>query len=134
MATQLSIAVRNARADAVESTIGASPTLELRTGAQPADCAQPDSGTLIASMALPADWMGSAVNGVKALAGTWQDLSADNTGTIGHFRIKDSGGTVHVQGSVSEAGGGGDIILDNTDVNAGQSITITSFGWTEPNA
>lgn len=133
MAIQLSVTVRNARADTVESSIGASPTLEFRTGAQPANCAAADSGTLVASLALPADWMGAAANGVKALSGTWQDLAADAAGVIAHFRIKASA-TCHMQGSVTITGSGGDITLDNTNVAVGQQVTITSFTITEPNA
>jgi hypothetical protein len=133
MAHQFSVAVRNAILDVYESTIGASPTLELRTGAQPANCAAADSGTLVASLALPADWMAAANAGSKALLGTWQDLSADNPGTVAHFRIK-QGATCHDQGSVTITGGGGDITLDNNVVVATQQITITSFTLTGPNA
>jgi hypothetical protein len=32
-----------------------------------------------------------------------------------------------MQGPASEAGGGGEIIVDNADVNAGQQVTITDF-------
>ena len=132
---QMSTAVRNAQLDAAETTVGTAPILELRSGAAPANCAAADSGTLIASMTLPSDWMANAASGAKAKSGTWQDLSADATGIVGHYRIKDSGGsTCHFQGPVSESGGGGDIILDNTDVNAGQPITITSFTLTAGNA
>jgi len=85
-------------------------------------------------MTLPADWMGDAASGQKLKAGVWQDLSADAGGIIGHYRIYDSGGsTCHAQGTVSEAGGGGDMILDNTDVNPGQSIALNSWTLTEPN-
>src|SRR5688500_7087221 len=102
MALQLSTTVRNARLDAIETTIGTSPILEIRTGAQPANCAAADSGTLLASMTLPSDWMAAAASGAKALSGTWSDPSANNAGTAAHFRIKDSGGsTCHMQGSVS---------------------------------
>ena len=48
MAVQLSIAVRNARLDTIESTIGTSAILRIRTGAAPADCATADSGTVLA--------------------------------------------------------------------------------------
>jgi len=128
MPIQLSVAARNARLDAIETAVGTSPTLELRTGAPPANTAAADTGTVVATMALPSDWMAAAASGSKALAGTWQDLSADNAGTVGHFRIYDSGGTVcHIQGTVTVNGGGGDMTLDNVSVNAGQQITITSF-------
>jgi hypothetical protein len=102
MAFQYSAAARNAALDAIESTIGASPTLEIRTGAAPANCAAADTGTVLAILPLPADWMAAAAAGVKALLGTWQDTSADAAGTAGHFRIK-QGATCHLQGSVSGA-------------------------------
>jgi len=130
MAIKFSETVANAMLDTFESTISTGPTLELRTGAAPANCAAADSGTLIASMTLPSDWMAAASGGSKAKSGTWEDTSADDTGEIAHFRIKQST-TCHMQGSVSESGGGGDIIVDNTDVNAGQSISISAFTLTQ---
>jgi len=135
MTTQLSVSVRNARLDAIEATVGASAKLEIRSGAQPANCAAADSGTLLASMTLPSDWMAAASSGAKAMSGTWQDASADAAGTAGHFRIKDSGGTTcHLQGSVTATGSGGDLTLDNTNIAAGQSVSITSFTLTDGNA
>ena len=98
--SQLSVTVRNARLDAIETAIGASPTLEIRTGAQPANCAAADSGTLLANMTLPPDWMNAVSGGTKTLSGTWQDLNADASGTAGHFRIK-QGATCHFQGPVT---------------------------------
>jgi hypothetical protein len=132
MAVQLSVAVRNARLDAIETVIGASPTLEVRTGAAPADCAAADSGTVLATLPLPSDFMAAAASGAKAKAGTWEDTSADATGTAAHFRIKASGGTVHLQGSVGQ--GSGDLSLDNTALVAGQTVTITGFTLTDANA
>jgi len=133
MAAQLSVTVRNARLDAIETAIGTSPTLEIRTGAQPANCAAADSGTLLASMTLPSSWMDAASGGTMALAGTWEDLSADNTGTAAHFRIK-QGATCHLQGSVTATGGGGDIELSSASITATQSVTITAFTITDGNA
>lgn len=135
MTIQHSVAVRNARLDAIESTIGTAPILEIRTGAQPANCAASDSGTLLASITLPSDWMAGAASGSKAKSGTWQDSSANATGTAGHFRIKDSGGTTcHQQGSVTVTGGGGDLQVDNTSFATGQSFTVTAYTLTEGNA
>ena len=133
MAVQLSVAVRNARLDSIESTTGTSPTLEIRTGAQPANCAAGDSGTLLASMTLPSDWMNAASGGTKTLAGTWQDLNADAGGTAGHFRIK-QGATCHMQGNVTATGGGGDLELSSVSISALQSVTITGFTLTDANA
>lgn len=126
MPFQLSIAARNAALDAIETAIGASPTLEIRSGTVPANAAAADTGTVLATLALPADWLAAASNGSKVLSGTWQDLSADATGTAGHFRVK-QGATTHIQGTVTATGAGGDMTLDNTSIAAGQQITITAF-------
>lgn len=135
MTLQYSVAVRNARLDAVETTISTGPILEIRTGAPPADCATADSGTLLASCTLPSDWMAAASNGTKAKSGTWEDTSANNTGTAGHFRIKDSGGsTCHIQGTVTATGGGGDMTVDNTSFASGQAFTVTGFTLQAGNA
>jgi len=133
MALQYSVAVRNARLDVIETTISTSPTLSLWSGAAPANCATANSGTLIASMALPSDWMAAASGGAKAKSGTWEDTSADNAGTVGHFRIH-AGTACHIQGSVSNTGGGGDMTLDNNVVGAGQTITVSTFTLTGGNA
>ena len=133
MALQLSVSVRNARLDAIESTIGTSPILKIRTGAAPANCAAADTGTVLATMTLPSDWAAAASSGAKALSGTWQDSSADATGTAAHFRIYDSGGTTcHIQGTVGTSGA--DLNLDSTSITSGQSVTITSFSLTDGNA
>ena len=126
MAFQFSTAARNASLDAIETTIGASPTLDLRSGVAPATCATADSGTLLASMALPADFMAAASGGAKTILGTWQDLSADAAGTVGHFRVK-QGATCHIQGSVTITGGGGDMTIDNPVLALAQQVTVTAF-------
>ena len=135
MAVQLSVAVRNARLDAIETNIGTSAILRIRSGAPPATCATADSGTLLAEMSLPSSWMADAASGSKAISGTWQDLSANAAGTAGHFRIYDSGGTVcGIQGTITATGGGGDMTLDNTSIASGQQVTITSFTLTDANS
>lgn len=125
MPFQYSTATRNAALDAIEATVGATPTLQLRSGAAPANCAVADSGTLLASLTLPADWLSAATNGAKTLLGTWQAAAAA-AGTVGHFRIK-QGATCHIQGSASAAGGGGDMTLDNPVLAVSQQVTITGF-------
>lgn len=101
MTVQKSTALRNAEANQFESVAGASAKLQLRSGAQPADCATAASGTLIAEMALPSDWLGAASAGAVAKAGTWS-VAAALAGTIGHFRFVDNAGTTcHMQGSAS---------------------------------
>jgi hypothetical protein len=126
MPFQFSDTVRNAALDAMETAIGASPTLRIRSGAAPANCAAARTGTVLATMTLPADFMANAASGAKALLGTWQDAAADAAGTAGHFEIV-QGATCHIQGSVTATGGGGDMTLDNTNIAIGQQITATAF-------
>lgn len=133
MALQYSTGVRNAKLDVIESTIGVSAIMRIRTGAVPATPATADSGTVLATVNLPSDWMAAAAAGSKALAGTWQDTSADATGTAAHFRIYDSGGTVcHIQGTYGTAAT--DMIGDSVSFTAGQSFTVNTFTITDNNA
>lgn len=135
MAIQLSTSVRNARLDAIETAIGTSAVLKIRTGAAPANVATADSGTVLATMTLPSDWLAAASSGSKAKSGTWQDLTADATGTAGHWRIYASDGTTaHMQGTITATSGGGDMELDNTSIASGQSVTISTFILTDGNA
>jgi len=135
MAVQLSVTVRNARLDTVESTISTSAILKIRTGAAPADCGTADSGTVLATIALPSDWMNAASSGTKTKLGTWSDSSADATGTAQHFRVYETTATTcHIQGTVTATGGGGDMTLDNTSIASGQVVTVNTFTLTDGNA
>jgi len=127
MTVQFSTTVRNAVLDAVETAIGASAILKIFTGAKPADCGTANSGTVLATLNLPSDYMSAASGGSKSKTGTWEDLSCDNAGTAGHYRIFASDGTTcHEQGSITATGGGGDMELDNTVLAAGQQFTVTN--------
>lgn len=134
MAIQFDVNTRNAMLDAIETAIGASPTLLLRSGAKPTNITDASTGTVISTIAPQADFMATAASGTKAKSGTWQDTSADSAGTIGHYEIRDSGTAVRSRGTVTATGGGGDLEVDNTVVAAGQTITITAFSWTAQNA
>jgi hypothetical protein len=135
MTLQLSAAVRNAMLDSIETTIGTSAVLKIRSGSAPANVATADSGTVLATLSLPSDYLAAASSGSKAKSGTWQDTSADATGTAAHWRLYASDGTTaHAQGTVTATGGGGDLTVDSTSFTAGQSFTITSFTINAGNA
>jgi hypothetical protein len=134
MAIQFSVEVRNAMLNGIESSIGSSPILKIRTGAKPANTAAADTGTVLATLNLPADFMASASGGTVAKSGTWQDLSADATGTVGHFRIYNNSETIcHIQGSITATGGGGEMTVDNTNLVTGQTFTVTGFSIADAN-
>ncbi len=135
MALKYSVTVRNAQLDAFETACGVSAILRIRTGPAPANCATPDTGTVLATLNLPSDWMAAAASGIKSKSGTWEDVSADATGTAGHFRLYASDGTtVHAQGEITATGLGGDLTLINTSIAVGQTVTITGFTLTAGNA
>lgn len=129
MTVQLSVAVRNAMLDAIETVIGASPILRIRSTGQPANCAAADTGTLLAEIQLDADWAAAAALGSKAIQTLPDsDASADATGTAAHFRLFETTGTTcHMQGTVTATGGGGDLEIDNTSVVATQQVNLTSW-------
>lgn len=135
MSIQLSIAVRNARLSAIPNTIGASAYLEIYSGAMPASCSAAATGTLLAKIPLPATYFAAPASGSMAMTGTWSELSADASGTAGYFRLYDNLiATCHMQGTVTAAGGGGDAIINNTSVTAGQQISVSAFNLTDANA
>ena len=134
MTVQYSVPVRNAQLDAWENTIGTTPKLQVRTGAQPANCAAADSGTLLCEMDLPSDWMSAAASGSKAKTGTWSGTGVAN-GDAGHYRIKDAAGTTcHEQGSITATAGGGDATMDNITVTSGLPVAVNTFAKNAGNA
>jgi hypothetical protein len=133
MTVQNSVAVRDAQNDAFETTIGVSPTLDIRTGVQPANCAAANSGTLLATGVLPADWMTASSAGVKSKNGVWTATGQAGAGAGtagGHYRIM-QGATCHEQGSF---GVGGDMVPDNNNIATAQVVTITAYNKTRNNA
>ena len=124
---RISVAARNAGVDAITALLDGGGTLEIRTGSQPATPAAADSGTLLAEIELESTAYGPAASGEAQLAGAPLSADAVAGGTAGHFRLKDAQGNPVVDGSVSESGGGGDLILDNTDINEGQKVNITEM-------
>jgi hypothetical protein len=134
MALQLSETMRNNQAAQFEATIGTAPKLQIRSGAPPANCGTADSGTLLCEITLPSDWLGAATAGVVALIGTWTG-TAVAAGTAGHFRIKDSAGSVTgAQGTITATGGGGDMTVNNVSIASTQEVTVSSFSYTRGNA
>lgn len=132
MSLQFSTTYRNTILDDLEVAIGASAIMKIRSGSPPSDCAQADSGTVLATINLPSDWMTAASAGTKDKSGTWQDTSADASGTIGHFRIYESTATTcHMQGT---AGPSGDLVTDASTTTAGQTVTVNTFTLTAPGA
>lgn len=126
MTVKYAVSVANAMLDAYETAIGATPIMKIFAGSLPANCAAADIGTVLATLTLPSDWMAAASSGSKAKSGTWEDLSADASGTATYYRIYDSGGSTCVeQGTAGTSGT--DLILNSATFTAAQSFSITAF-------
>lgn len=135
MAIQFSVATRTAQADAIDDQFnGGTPpaTIEIRTGAPPANCAAADSGTLLATLTGPNPFHGAASAGAITAGTIVSDSAGDATGSPGHWRVKQGGGsTVVAQGTA--AIGSGDLNF-NAGVTLGGTVSITSWVLTIANA
>jgi hypothetical protein len=127
---KLSAAIRNSMISQYETYLGTSPTIELRTGLVPASTTDVDTGTLLAVITLPLDWLSAPVNGTVSLQGSWVGTTI-SSGTATHYRLKNSSGITHEQGSVSITGGGGDLELDNTNLALNQIVQVTTWTRTQ---
>ncbi len=132
MTLQYAPANANSQLDAIETEIGLSPVMEIRSGAPPATLATARTGTVLCTLALPSDWMAAAATFSKAKLGTWQDAAADASGTPGYFTIYTNGMVAKIQGTCGTTGT--DMILDAATVTAGQQFTINTFSVSKATA
>jgi hypothetical protein len=135
MSLQFSTTYRNALLDQLATTLGGSEVVKFFTGSLPANCAAADSGTKVAEFDLAAssDWA-AASGGTKALASLPLSVTGAAAGVAGYFRFYDAGAVCHMQGTLTLTGGGGDMTLDNTNIQSGQTVKITGFTLTAPGA
>ena len=133
MATfQEGVLARNARLNALNTQLGATSTLKIFSGALPANCGAADpSGTTLCTITLPATPFAAASGGVMAMTGSWT-VSASGTGTAASFRIYDSSSVCQQQGDVGTSGTA--MILNNTSISSGQTVTVSTYSITAGNA
>lgn len=133
MAIKYSATHRTNAMTQLATDIGASCKIKIWTGSIPADCATPDTGTLLVTFVGNAGGFGSASGGVLTAASVTSVL-ASGTGTAGYFRIypaADTSTNAVVQGTVGTSGT--DMIVTNTSININQtcnftSLLVTAFG------
>lgn len=135
MTVTLSTAVRNAELAAFVTELGASPILRIRTGAPPTTVAGASTGTVLATCNLPSSPFTTPSGGAITKNGTWEDLSADASGTAGHFELlKADGTTIVARGTAGLTGASPDMVLDSTSFTAGQGFNVTAFSRTRSGA
>lgn len=134
MATRLPTASRNAAASAIavltDAGVGAG-TIDIRTGAQPANANDAATGTLLATFTLADPAFTGPVAGVMTLDAT-PVLSTTGvaSGTAGWFRMFDSTGATVLDGAVSTVGA--ELNLNTTSISIGLTVEITSGNITMP--
>jgi hypothetical protein len=127
-----SAALKNARLDQITTKVGASGLLRIYNGAQPAspDTAVGAQVKLAELMCNAAAFAAAASAGVLT-ANAISSANALASGTASWFRLVKSDGTAVMDGTVGTSGA--DLIIDNTSINSGQSVSVTSLTVTAGN-
>lgn len=129
---QLSVATRNARADAVTAAVGNAGLVRIFSGAAPANCAAASTGTLLSEHTTGSPFAPAAASGI--LSPTLPaNVNAAGSGDAGHFRVfKADGVTCVAQGTAGESGT--EMILSNSTLVIGTPVQINSWTFTEAGA
>ncbi|MGH2519456.1 MAG: hypothetical protein ACRDF8_06625, partial [Chloroflexota bacterium] len=128
MAIQYSAGIITSRLEALTTAAGATGYLLIYTGAQPANCGDSASGTLLASLPMSNPIAPAPSGGILTLSAITSE-AAGATGTAGYWRIctSSAGTTCVAQGSITATGGGGDLTFPSVAFTSGETIGITSF-------
>lgn len=119
----LTVAAASAQAmgAALATDIGSAAVIEIRSGSKPATPETAASGTLLVSITLSGSF--SSSGGVLTAADPGA-VSPAASGTAGYFRLKKSGGTAVLDGTVTATGGGGDMQLGSTTISTGVPVDL----------
>ena len=116
MAMTYSTALKTARMNAIVTTAGSGAKLEIGTTGM---------ATVLASFTF-GSVLGTVFGDTLTFSGMpLSDTSADNTGVAAEARIRTSG-NVDVITGLTVSSTSGNIILDNTSINAGQTVNLNS--------
>ena len=116
MAMTYSTALKTARMNAIVSIAGSGAKLEIGTTGM---------ATVLASFTF-GSVLGTVSGDTLTFSGMpLSDTSADNTGVAAEARIRTSG-NVDVITGLTVSSTSGNIILDNTSINAGQTVNLNS--------
>lgn len=117
MAVVYTVAVKNARLNAVTTAIGTTGVLEIGTTGM---------ATVLATIPLANPAAPAAAGGVLTFTMPQSDTAADATGTAAAARIRTSSGGTDVVTGLTVGTSGTDIVLDNLSIATGQQVTINS--------
>lgn len=134
MAMRLANPVRQLAGDAIVDSLDAGAgagTIGVRTGTQPTNVGDADTGTLLGTLTHSDPAFGATnSSGVATASAITSDTNADNSGTAGHARFKDSTPAICFDCTCGQ--GSGDINFDNNVIVAGGTIAISAMTTTVP--
>jgi hypothetical protein len=116
----ITAAVGNSLASALATAIGSGAIVEIRSGAAPGP-GNAATGTLLVSVTLTGSFTATG-NSISCADPGSQNPAAG--GTAGYFRLKTSGGTAILEGTVTGTGGGGDLELTTTSITLGVPVDL----------
>lgn len=119
MALTLAATATQAMGSALATDIGAAATIEIRTGAKPATPETAATGTLLGTVTISGSFTST---GGSLTAADPATVTAVASGTAGYFRIKTSGGTAKIDGTIGTSGA--DLNLSTTSVVSGGNIDL----------
>lgn len=134
MALDLKYAVllKNAKLNAISTYAGASAKLRIYSGTKPATADAAITGTMLVELVCNATAFAGAASGGVLTASAISNGTAAASGTASHYRLFQTNGTTAVlDGTVGTSAS--DLIVDNTSINSGQVVSISSFTITEAN-
>lgn len=127
MALTVAAASCQAMGSALATNIGASSVLEIRSGAKPATPETAATGTLLVSLTVSGSFTSSG--GVLTSADP-AAVAPTASGTAGYFRLKTSGGTAVLDGTVGTSGA--DMNLGSTTITTGVNVDLGVITITVP--
>lgn len=128
MAIKIGTSARNAACNGTTGLLNTG-TVEIRTGVRPADPQTTATGTVLVTLTLPAAAFATAATGV-ATANAITGVAAAGSGTASWFRAYSSTAVAIIDGDVAVSAS--DMNIQNVSINAGQTVTITSWTHTQP--
>lgn len=129
MAISLSVSVTDDMADALATLIGSAALVEIHTGPKPATPESAATGILLATVTLTGSFAGS---GGSIISSDPAQVTPVASGTAGYFRIKTSGGTAVLDGTVTLVGAGGDMQLTSTALTTGTPVDLGVLTFVMP--
>lgn len=129
-ALKMGTITRNTLTDSLGSIWNSGTVLIYNDAAMPANPQSSFTGTLLATIDIPATAFAAAATGVAAKTGTWSCTSISASGTATSFRMIDAGGTKKMDGNAGLTGT--DMILDSVALIQNGTVTVNSFTLTQP--